>query len=1132
VQASPGWALTATTYPTNFTVAPPAEPRVSGTIALEMMNIGSSAAGCTGAVNAQELSEGVKDLQCGESPSENPITVTDRLPPGVRAVEAGELQKVQESGGLEPVIHHALWSCTGNGPGSGTKVEGATEVTCTNKATKDSPGEQALEIISGGGGVPTFAVAGIESPAPIIGIAVDVQSGAAPHETDTASIAGGGAPAPAETSVPVTISNETPPYELTKWTGWFSNADGTIDEQAGSHPYEAYFDFGLATALNSSREATEVTGSELRTAEVELPEGVIGDPTAVPGCTRELFVAERCPSESMIGTTTAYFANEPALQVQVFNLAPPPGVPAEFGFSLQGLNTFLDASVRTGGDYGVTEHVSTVAHKEITQAITTLWGQSGDASHNRWRSGRIGGCSRAELESAGQGCSTGLFAADRPLLTLPTRCGVNLPFVLRTTAYTGAVSERTFYMHDQSEQPLEISSCESLAFAPTLAIQPELSMADSPTGLNVDVTPALAGLQQPHGRGSSDIRDATVALPRGFVVNPGQAANLQACTAEEAALGPENTAAPSCPAASKVGTATAKSPLIEGALEKELQGGVYLLASNPPDLKLLAALSADGVNVKLMLNATLDPTTGQIVTTVENAPQLPVSDFTLAFSGGEHASVDTPTGCGTYQADSTFTPWSSPGSLDFSDPAFIGISTGAEGRACPGSQLPFVPSLSVGTASTQAGGFTGLLTMLSRGDGQQRIDGLRFTAPPGIAGMISSVPLCPEPQASGGTCPTSSLIGHASVLSGPGARPLVIPQPGEPAPQIFLTGPYRGSPFGLSIVSRLLAGPFDLGTIVTRAGIDVDPRTAQVTVTTDPLPRIIRGVPTDIRAISAVIDRPGFIFNPTACKTGVSIGQAQGGPPPYSAETPTVAPVSSTTNVTGCRALAFTPKLTVTAPARTSRVLGAGLAFKLVYPHERQGAQSNIALTKVDLPKQLPSRITTLNHACLAATFEANPAHCPPRSVVGHAIVHTPVLPTPLAGPAYFVSHGNEAFPSLTIVLQGDGVTIDLVGATLIKKGITSTTFKTVPDVPFSTFELTLPRGEYSAVGAFLPSSASNSLCGQRLKLPTQFVAENGLELHKDVPVSVTGCSARKHKPSRNRNKAHGEHVAKPASHG
>jgi hypothetical protein len=285
----------------------------------------------------------------------------------------------------------------------------------------------------------------------------------------------------------------------------------------------------------------------------------------------------------------------------------------------------------------------------------------------------------------------------------------------------------------------------------------------------------------------------------------------------------------------------------------------------------------------------------------------------------------------------------------------------------------------------------------------------------------------------------------------------------------------------------------------------VDPHTAQIIITTDPLPQVVAGVPTDLRTINAVADRPEFMFNPTNCDPSSFAGTAWGTPPSGAGGPGASAPIESHFQVGSCRGLEFAPKFSVTTSGKTSRANGASLTAKVSYPSVPQGTQADIGLVKVELPKQLPSRLTTLQKACTNAQFESNPAGCPSASMIGRAVVHTPELPVALTGPAIFVSHGGEAFPSLTLVLQGDGVRIDLVGTTFIsKKGITSTTFKTVPDAPFSTFELTLPEGKYSAL------AANGNLCTSKLAMPTAFVGQNGAEIHESTPISVTGCAKAK----------------------
>ncbi len=866
-----------------------------------------------------------------------------------------------------------------------------------------------------------------------------------------------------------------------------TNADGTPDTQAGSHPFAETYTFELNSEL---REAVLVpAGGEVKNLDVNLPPGVIGDPNAMPQCTRQQFDAEvyGCPPSTQVGLDTVGLGSAGTLTLltlPVYNIVPPPGVPAEFAFNAFGIHGVLDFAVRPGSEqYGITAHVYNITQRNIIYDSFTAWGVPSDPSHDAQRQGL--GC----IEG---GCSVN-GTAEKSFLTLPTACGGPLRFSVAATTWeepNAAPAEDSF------EAP-GMTGCDPFSFAPSITIAPDTSHADTPAGLTAEVTlPQDPGLTSAtEGRTASDVQNTTVTLPAGVVINPGQAAGLEACLpAQEALEEPESP--PSCPAGSKVGADMIATPL----LPDKLEGDVYVLQSNPPNLQLLVAASGDGVNLKLIGDVHLDETTGQLMTTFLGTPQLPFTDFKLAFSGGAQAALSTPMSCGVYTTASDFTPWSSPFTPDvFSGSAFA-LESGADGSpSCPSSPLPFAPSLIAGASTDQAGGYTDFSLLLQRGNGQQRIERLQFKTPAGLLGMISGVPLCDEPQAAQGTCPAASQIGHTVVEAGAGPYPLVVPQPGQPPAPIYLTGPYEGAPFGLSIVTPVLAGPFNLGTIVTRASIAVDPTTAQITVTTDPLPQIVDGVPTDLRTIDAVIDRPNFMFNPTNCNPKSFSGTA-------SSSEGASAPLSSPFQVGSCRSLEFKPDFKVSTSGRTSKADGASLDAKVIYPTGALGAnqassQSNIASVKVDLPKQLPSRLTTLQKACVAATFETNPALCPAASMIGIVRVKTPVLPVQLTGPVYFVSHGGEAFPALEVVLQGDGVRVDLVASTFISKaGITSSTFKSTPDVPFSSFELYLPEGKYSAL------AANGNLCASKLVMPTAFTAQNGAVIHQSTPITVTGC--------------------------
>ena len=384
-----------------------------------------------------------------------------------------------------------------------------------------------------------------------------------------------------------------------------------------------------------------------------------------------------------------------------------------------------------------------------------------------------------------------------------------------------------------------------------------------------------------------------------------------------------------------------------------------------------------------------------------------------------------------------------------------------------------------------------------------------------MTGNLSGIPFCPDASieaAKGVTgaeeetnpsCPVASEIGHTIVSAGVGT--VLAQTPGK----VYLAGPYHGAPLSIVSITSAKVGPFDLGTVVIRFALNINPSTAQVEVSangSDPIPHIIKGIVVHVREVRVYMDRPNFIINPTNCSP-LSIADTIDGAGADFTNPADQVPVSVGTpfEAADCSSLQFKPAFKVSTNGKTSKANGAGLSVKLTYPNAQQGTQANITRVKVDLPKQLPSRLTTLQKACTAQQFDTNPAGCPAASFIGHAKAITPILPVPLEGPAIFVSHGGEAFPSLEVVLQGYGVTIDLVGSTFISKaGITSSTFKTVPDQPVTSFELTLPQGPYSAL------AANGNLCTSKLAMPTEFVAQNGAAIHQSTPVSVTGCPKKK----------------------
>jgi hypothetical protein len=925
------------------------------------------------------------------------------------------------------------------------------------------------------------------------------------------NVSGGDAP-PASANTTFTLSGVPTPFGIEGFSFVPEEAGGLVDGHAGSHPFQ------LTATLSLNQTADPAKPPALaRNFQFALPPGLLGNATALAQCSDLDFrhvlnggSVNLCPSNTAIGVA-AITIDEPHIglrtyPVPLFNLTPAFGEPARFGFELIGVPVTLDTSVRAGRDYGVDVHVNNISElANFLSSTVTIWGVPGDPAHDPSRGwgclvdGRWNEVSEVPCTPSGE-------SQPPPFLTMPTSCASSLGVDVEGASWPtkadpeGAQLPSTNYpLRTDLGGPLTLTGCNQLAFAPTLEVTPEVQSGSSPSGLTTHVRVPQEVNENFSGSASSSVKEIDVSLPDGLTVNPAAAGGLEACSEGQIGFlrGESNiataelnftpdAAAPFCSAASKIGTAKIKLPIIANPLE----GGVYLAAQNANPFGSLIAMyvvaedPVSGVLVKLAGEVHLSES-GGISATFKNVPDAPFEDAELRFFGGSRAPLTTPASCGSYVASATFVPWS--GTAAVGAQSSFNITSGPNGGPCRDLSV-FKPELSAGTTSSTAGAFSPLVTSVSRGDESQHIQTLQLHMPGGLAGILSGVRLCSNAQASAGSCGAESEIGHTTVQVGVGGNPYTVT-----GGQVFLTEGYKGAPFGLSIVSPTKAGPFDLGDVVVRAKVEVDPHTAAITVTTDPIPHILDGIPLEIRQVVATIDRPGFTFNPTNCNPmtlAANVGGLEGAS----------ALVSVPFRATNCATLKFAPKFSVSTSAQTSKARGAGLKVKLAYPSAPLGTYANITKVKVALPKQLPSRLTTLQKACVAAVFEANPASCPPDSVVGHAKVITPVVPVPLTGPAYFVSHGGEAFPDLTIVLQGYGITVDLVGTTSIKSGVTTNTFKATPDVPFSSFELELPRGPFSAL------TANTSLCASKLVMPTEFGAQNGAILTQSTNIAVTGC--------------------------
>src|SRR4029077_2858925 len=640
------------------------------------------------------------------------------------------------------------------------------------------------------------------------------------------------------------------------------------------------------------------------------------------------------------------------------------------------------------------------------------WGVPADSSHDPERHcpSPNGG-----VEQAPCSASTPLV----PFLTNPTSCAGPQRVGLRADSW----QEPGTFVTAESTLPA-VTGCERLRFTPSLSIQPDTNSADSPAGLHVDLeVPQNEGLE---GLVESSLRKAVVTLPAGVSVSPSAATGLQACS--PAQIGLHDASEPSCPEASKVGKVEITTPL----LSDPLKGSVYVATQKENPFGSLLAIyvtaEADGALVKLAGHVELDRATGQITTTFDESPQLPFGELRLALFGGPRGALVTPESCGTFTTGASLSPWSGMSPASFSMPFQISA----------GCVSGFSPSFAGGTTNPRAGAYSPFVLSFSRSDADQGLAGLTTSLPPGMLAKIAGVPPCSDADANAGNCPEVSRVG--SVMTAAAPRPHRLFRPGK----VYLAGPYNGGPYGLAVVVPAIAGPYNLGIVVVRQSLRIDRHTAQVTDVSDPFPTILEGIPIKLRRVDVTIDRPSFTFNPTSCAPMAVAGT-------LSSTAGLSVAASSRFQVGGCGELPFKPSFKVSTSGRTSRIDGVSLTTKIVFPRTPAGStqassQANLAYVKVELPKALPSRLKTLQNACRAAQFEASPAGCPAASIVGHARVVSPVVPDPLEGSAYFISHGGEQFPSLIMILKGNGITLELVGTTLIRNGITSTTFKTAPD--------------------------------------------------------------------------------------
>jgi hypothetical protein len=1000
----------------------------------------------------------------GQPTDESIVTVTDTLPAGVTPTEA-EI--------TEPTFTGAITEC----PIVGQMV------TCTYAGLL-RPLNQGQLVIK----VHVSATAGTTGTLPNTATVCDESN----------------VPACASASEPVTVSAQVPPFDLADFSTYDANAAGGQDTQAADHPNALVTTFDINTVVSSApgEFGKAVGAQDLKDVVVDLPLGLVGDPQATPKCPQYDLTGNegfQCPADTFIGTialhTTgeAYASSNPESPEPspIVNVQPERGYPAQFAFT-EGSNAVMMYAkiVWTSSGY-----VVRVVASGITRFIRASGAKLTFFGDPRAQ-GPVGsqpGTPAAFFTNPAD-CSAPQFTTTMHVDSWQNPAPV--PLNSDGSADFTAVNFNAPQWKNATAVSPPVTGCDALQFDPTLSFAPEAehSQADEPAGYEAVLR--IPQNEDPHGLATPPLKNAVVTLPAGVSISPSAADGLVGCQE----TGPEgielaSAASGHCPAKSKVGEAEVLTPL----LTEPLNGSVYVAQPScggpgQPEcteeaaemggvfaLYLEVGSETSGVHIKLKGKVEvggngkrngLQP--GQIRATFANAPQQPFSELKLKFNGGARAPLANPQSCGALTTMSALTPWSSSSEVPAVPSAPFTIS---------GCTNQFAPFFSAGTVNPQAGAFSPFTLTFSRHDREQDLAGITVHMPPGLLAKFAGILQCPEAEANAGTCSAASRIGSVTAAAGSGSHPFY--QTGT----AYFTGPYRGAPFGLSVVVPAKAGPFNLGNIVVRAAISIDPHTTALTIVSDPLPQSVDGVPLRLQTVNVTVDREGFMLNPTSCEPGQVSATLTG-------TGGASVPVASRFQAGGCASLPFKPSFSVSTQAHTSKANGASLDVKVA----QKPGEADIHRVDVSLPLALPSRLTTLQKACPDAQFAANPAGCPAGSVVGTATAHSPLPNVPLMGPAYLVSHGGAAFPDLVVVLQGEGITIDLVGNTDIKKGITYSRFETVPDAPISSFELKLPEQSNSVLGA------NGSLCSQKLVMPTTITGQNGAQVTQSTNIAVTGC--------------------------
>ena len=872
----------------------------------------------------------------------------------------------------------------------------------------------------------------------------------------------------------------------------FTDAKGEPSMQAGSHPFDFTFNVAVNTLI---KEGIEVPDEEARDILSQLPPGLLANPTAVPRCTAAEFAAgvaqAECPASSSLGVFDLVFGfGEPEkFKVPVYNLVPPPGSAFRFGFRPIGIPVSIDGGINPRPPFNAFASSLGISQAAFFYSgALTIWGNPSSPAHNTER----GNCASSDAVDE---CPVSI--SEKPFTLLPRSCTGPLAMTVKARSWQHPetwLEPPALTTHDNSEppQPLGDTGCAKLDFGPKIDSKLSTDNASSPSGLAFNLDVADPGIGNPDGIAQSDLRKAVVTLPEGVTINPSQAEGLLACSiedfnAETASSGPGE----GCPEASKIGSVEVETPLLEGEI---LKGGLFVATpyKNLADDSLIALYMTIkdpklGINIDLAGKVEPDPKTGQLVATFDELPQAPFSHFRLRFREGGRSPLISPPSCGSYRTDALFTPWANPQST-YSTTSSFEVTKGVGGGPCPPAGTPpFDPGFQAGSTNNAAGRYSPFTLRLTRRDGDQDLTRFDATLPPGVVGKLAGITQCPNAQialakAKTGTaelnspsCPSNSKIGRIQAGAGVGSQLTYVPG------SLYLAGPFGGAPLSVVGVVPAVAGPFDVGTVVTRFALAVNPRTAEVTVDgahSDPIPHILAGIPLSVRDIQVFSDRPEFTLNPTSCDPFATKAAIWGGGSNlFSTADDSPIAREARYQAANCARLGFKPDLSFKLKGGTKR--GDNPKLRAVL-HPRSG-DANLSATVVRLPRSAFLDQSHIRTICTRVQYAAKA--CPPGSIYGHVRVFTPLLSEPLEGPAYLRS-SNHNLPDLVFSLHGL-VDFEAVGRIDSKNGGIRASFEGIPDAPISKAVINMQGGKKGLI------INSTNLCGAKHRADATLDAHN-----------------------------------------